>query len=234
MAARAHVADDTSRDAAVAYTYAWWLTGDAEPAAAAVRAALAHREHDDDLARLLRRVRQAAIPSRTMCPASELALLHDRQGLPLDVAATLSDVPEADARTELAHGRLEALLETVDADFTHPERLGGLAVGNPADVAHARQCDSCARVKALLASGRDALCGLPAVPPPTGLLADLFPVPVDGAPARRCSALLVAAVLMCLAATAAAAALLFAGGAAASAPVALGAALSLPATWSRR
>lgn len=167
----AHAGPPTSTavsDADVAFTYAWWLTGDAGAAEAAVRRAW---EQVRDLApegravALLEAVRTRAIDRPTMCPASELAVLHDAHGLDLPEAARLCRVDLADARVELAHGRLEALLETVREPFAHPERLGGLAVGNPPDVAHARQCDNCATVERLLRQGRDTLREIP--PPPT-------------------------------------------------------------------
>ncbi|MBA2318773.1 MAG: hypothetical protein H0V93_13490 [Euzebyales bacterium] len=151
----------------VAFDYAWWLTGDDDRAAAAVRAALARPA--DRLAGLLGDVRRAAIDVPSMCPASELALLHDRARLPLPDAAALVALDADEARAELAHGRLEALVETVDTAFAHPERLGGLAVSNPADVAHARTCDSCATARGALRRGRDALGELPARPLPDGL-----------------------------------------------------------------
>lgn len=147
---------------AAAFTYAWWLTGDKQMAAAAVRAAAESPDvlaagYDDRLAALLREVRAAAVPAPTMCPASEVALLHDVHGLELEDAAAVAAVDAADARTELAHGRLEALTETVIDACEHPERLGGLAVGNPPDVAHARQCRSCGRARELLDRGRAEL-----------------------------------------------------------------------------
>lgn len=151
---------------AAALVYAWWLTGEEEAArdvaaSVAASARLATAGDDDRLPTLLREVRAAA-PARTMCPASELALLHDAHGLALDAAAALVGVDEADARVELAHGRLEALPETVLDPFTHPERLGGLAVGNPADVAHARQCPSCEEARRLVERGRGELLDLAA------------------------------------------------------------------------
>lgn len=162
-------------DTALAYTYAWWLTGDEDAAAQAVRTAMARwveGDSEDPPARvaLLEAVRTVAIDRRTMCPASELALLHDASGVPLPDAARLADIDEADARVELAHGRLEALLETVRDPFTHPERLGGLAVGNPPDIAHARQCPNCATVADLLSRGREELRELPAIEPPPLLM----------------------------------------------------------------
>ena len=141
----------------VAYDYAWWLTGDDDQAARAVQTF----ERITDLPDALATIRLNAIDERTMCPASELALLHDRALLPLDQAARIAVVPEADARTELAHGRLEALEATVDSAFVHPERLGGLAVANPADVAHARTCDDCASALESLREGRAALEAIP-------------------------------------------------------------------------
>lgn len=142
-----------------ALAYAWWLTGDPQTASAAVRRAAASPAvtdagPDERLTVLLRAVRDVAAPAPTMCPASELALLHDGHGLALDVAARVAAIDDADARTELAHGRLEALPETVVDPFSHPERLGGLAVGNPADVAHTRQCDSCRQARQLVLRGR--------------------------------------------------------------------------------
>jgi hypothetical protein len=156
----------------VAFTYAWWLTGDDDAATAAVRRACTTTDEpggDDPVAALLGRIRSNAVSRRTMCPASEVALLHDAHGLPLDAAATVAAVDPADVRTELAHGRLEALRETVRADFPHPERLGGLAVGNPADVAHARQCPGCAQARTLLQRGRAELERLPPLPLPPAL-----------------------------------------------------------------
>ena len=141
----------------VAYDYAWWLTGDDAKAAHAVRTINGAHELPDVLAS----IRATAIDERTMCPASELALLHDRAQLPLDQAAQIAVIDPAEARTELAHGRLEALEVTVDGSFVHPERLGGLAVGNPADVAHARTCDDCARALEALREGRAALEAIP-------------------------------------------------------------------------
>lgn len=170
-------------DADLAFTYAWWLTGDPGAAESAVRRAAAligaDTPADGRRVALLEAVRAGAIQERTMCPASELAILHDAQGLDLPDAARLARIDPADARVELAHGRLEALLETVREPFAHPERLGGLAVGNPPDVAHSRQCDSCAEVLRLLGAGRDALRDIP--PPPTP--AELIALIGDGEPA---------------------------------------------------
>lgn len=192
-------------EAARAYTYAWWLTGDEARAARAVAAALNRPEVAGAsptvrLEILLRRVRASAIAAPTMCPASELALLHDATGLSLGTAAGLAAIAEKDARTELAHGRLEALDEEPDVEIAHPERLGGLAVGNPADVAHARQCASCGRVRELLLVGRDELGRLPTMPlPPSlaelvvgrggwtgpGAVDDTQPIPPARAPGQR-------------------------------------------------
>lgn len=180
MRATGQGADGGRSVTALAYTYAWWLTGEEATAAAAVRSAAPGTVRDLGVA--LDRVRAAAIDRRTLCPASELALLHDGLSiaagptssdtttLDLATAARVAQVPAADARTTLAHGRLEALVETVHADFRHPERLGGLAVGNPADVAHARQCRDCGAALDLLQRGRAALAALPPVPASVGLL----------------------------------------------------------------
>lgn len=165
----------SASDADLAFTYAWWLTGDPGAAESAVRRAAAQIGEDVPAAgrrvALLEAVRAGAIQERTMCPASELAILHDAQGLDLPEAARLAGIDPADARVELAHGRLEALLETVREPFAHPERLGGLAVGNPPDIAHSRQCDSCAGVLGLLGAGRDALRDIPPPPTPAELIA---------------------------------------------------------------
>jgi hypothetical protein len=164
-------------EASIALTYAWWLTGDDESAEAAVVEAVrllpVRVEGTERLPVLLRRVRDVAAPARTMCPASELALLHDGHAIDLEHAAALADVAESDARTELAHGRLEALVQTVLRPFAHPERLGGLAVGNPPDIAHARTCTSCATALELIREGREELCALPAINAPAALLARL-------------------------------------------------------------
>lgn len=175
-------------EASVAFTYAWWLTGDDAAAEAAVREAAlrlpatttatgggeqGEAGTDARVAALLRVVRVLAAPERTMCPASELALLHDGQCLPLDLAAELAEIPTADVRIELAHGRLEALRQTVTTPFEHPERLGGLAVGNPADIAHSRVCPGCADALELLRRGRQELSALPRITPPAALLAAL-------------------------------------------------------------
>lgn len=163
-------------EAELAYAYAWWLTGDPELAAAAVATALEEPGLGDAPAprvreQLLRAVRSCAISAPTMCPASEVALLHDVSGLALPIAAQLASIAEPDATTELAHGRLEALPNAVDVVIAHPERLGGLAVGNPADVAHARQCASCGRMRELLLAGREQLSALPAPAAPASIAA---------------------------------------------------------------
>ena len=167
------------RQAAVAYTYAWWLTGDDDAAAIALREALQAPDPPDDgdesrLAALVGGVRAHLGDLRPMCPASELALLHDGLGVGLDDAAPLARVSPDDIAVELAHGRLEALLETVREDFDHPQRLGGLAVATPADIAHARQCPSCARLRTLLERGRSELRDVVSVSAPAGLLARLI------------------------------------------------------------
>jgi hypothetical protein len=181
-----------------AYTYAWWLTGEEAAAEAAVRSAAgtARGSNGDALPSLLSEVRAAAIAARTMCPASEVALLHDAQGLALDQAAGVAAVDAHDARAELAHGRLEALQETVTAVFDHPERLGGLAVGRPADVAHARQCDSCGEAAGLLTRGRQALHALPRPVPPDSLAGLWVPAPAAEPGAARAPRGLVAAALV--------------------------------------
>lgn len=174
-----------------AYSYAWWLTGDDAAAAGAVRAAAPRAARRAEPAGILAAVRAAAVSGRTLCPASELALLHDGFGVPLPDAAGLAAVDPDDACAELAHGRLEALDGDVTARPVHPERLGGLAVANPADVAHARTCRQCERVRALLAGGRAELRALAHRPVPAGL-AKLLPAP---APEARRALVAVAAAL---------------------------------------
>jgi hypothetical protein len=176
------------RQAGAAYTYAWWLTGDDDAAVGAIRAAfgrLAEAGEGDGppLTVLMRGVRAHVGDLRPMCPASELALLHDGLDVELGAAAELAGVPSDDVTVALAHGRLEGLLETVREDFEHPERLGGLAVGNPADIAHARQCPSCARGRTLLERGRNELREVVAVSAPAGLLAELAGEAPTAAPA---------------------------------------------------
>src|SRR5688500_11582651 len=105
------------RQAAVAYAYAWWMTGDDEFAATALRQALASPDPAEQgehaqLVALMRGVRAALGDVRAMPPASELALLHDGFGVPLAPAAELALVPADEAGMHLASGRLEALLET--------------------------------------------------------------------------------------------------------------------------
>lgn len=193
---------DASDDTSVASSYAWWLTGDEQAAAAAVQAAVgspavrAAAGHQR-LAALLAEVRRTAAPAPTMCPASEIALLHDAHGVSLDDAAGLAAVDAADARTELAHGRLEALLETVIEPFVHPERLGGLAIGNPADVAHARQCESCASTRDLLERGRRELRALAGTPVAGGPVEPAGPT-LPGGHRRVAVSLLVAGALVVL------------------------------------
>ena len=186
-------------EAELAYTYAWWLTGDEARARAAVLAAVARPEVPgaDDALRvenLLRRVRAAAIEQPTMCPASELALLHDGMGLALDSAAGLAMIDSREARTELAHGRLEALGAQDQVNVVEPERLGGLAVGNPADVAAARQNPALGELRRLILQGRDELVSVSRVVVPDEVLdvvrraredagADGMRPPVDLSPA---------------------------------------------------
>jgi hypothetical protein len=168
-----------------AYTYAWWLSGEGRTAEDAVRTAvLRHRATKDPerLEALLREVRNLAATGPTMSPAAELALLHDHQGIELDAAARLAEIALTDAREALARGRLEALVRRVDEPFEHPDRLGGLAVGNPGDINHARQCDSCAHARQLLVAGRRELHDLPAPTIPDSL-ADLTPGMAEVAPA---------------------------------------------------
>lgn len=163
-------------EAALAYTYAWWLTGDEQSARTAVLTAMDRPEVPGADAHLrteilLRRVRAAAIQQTTMCPASELALLHDGMGLALDSAAGLAAIDSREARTELAHGRLEALGPGVEVEVVEPERLGGLAVGNPADVAAARQNPKLGRLRELILQGRDELVSVAKVEVPESFMA---------------------------------------------------------------
>ena len=164
-----------SAEVALAYTYAWWLTGSEQAARSAVLAAVGRPEvpgADPQLRIeiLLRRVRSAAVSAPTMCPASELALLHDAIGIGLDSAAGLVHVDAKEARTELAHGRLEALGPEAEFEITQPERLGGLAVGNPADVAAARQNESLRHLREMILTGRDELIDLAQIDVPQDLL----------------------------------------------------------------
>ena len=178
------------RQASAAYTYAWWLTGDDDAAVAAIRAAFTRLEAADErgerpLTVLMQGVRAHLGDVRPMCAASELALLHDGLDVELGPAAELAGIPADDITVQLAHGRLEGLLETVREEFDHPERLGGLAVGNPPDIAHARQCPSCARARTLIERGRTELREVVAVSAPPGLLTSLVGgAPAPAAPAR--------------------------------------------------
>ena len=172
------------RQAAVAYAYAWWMTGDDDAAGTALREALAAhapRGGEGVAVALARGIRRHLGDLRAMPPASELALLHDGFGLPLDAAAQLAQVPADRAAEELAKGRLEALLETVREDFRHPERLGGLAVGTPDDLAHAEDCRSCGKARVLIERGRTELQQVSSVSAPPGLLARLV---AEAAPAE--------------------------------------------------
>lgn len=177
------------RQAARAYAYAWWMTGDEDAAGTALGAGLATPEPDepderDDSARLvvlMQGVRAHLGDLRTMPPSSELALLHDGFDLPLAAAAELAGVAADEADFALAHGRLVALLETVREDFEHADRLGGLAVGNPEDVAHASQCRSCGRALVLIERGRTELREVSPVSAPPGMIAGMV---ADAAPAE--------------------------------------------------
>ena len=173
------------RQAAAAYAYAWWMTGDEDAASTTLNAALATPDPDesDDSARLavlMTGVREALGDVRTMPLSSELALLHDGFGVPLEAAARLAGVPADGAGLALAHGRLEALLETVRDDFRHTEHLGGLAVGDPAAVAHAADCHSCGKALTLIERGRVELRAVAPVSAPPGMLARMVG---DAAPA---------------------------------------------------
>src|SRR5688500_11744272 len=122
------------RQAAVAYTYAWWMSGEEDTAAAAVRSALradtpADASPGQTQIALVRAVRDALGDTPWMFPACQVALLHDGRGLPLDEAADIAGVTPDDTTIALAQGRLEALLESVRDPFEHPQRLGGLATG---------------------------------------------------------------------------------------------------------
>ena len=175
------------RQAAIAYTYAWWLTGEDQAAAAALRHAIlapAPRRGEDVVVTLARHVRDHLSDVHTMPPSSEMTLLHDGLELDLDAAADLAGVADDDIPAGLAHGRLEALLETVREDFEHPERLGGLAVGEPADMDHARQCPSCARARTLIERGRTELREVVSVSAPAGLLTRLVAEAAAQAPAE--------------------------------------------------
>lgn len=179
-----------SAEVELAYTYAWWLTGDDRAARTAVMTAVDRPDIPgaDPMLRLeilLRRVRAAAVSAPTMCPASELALLHDAIGLGLDSAAGLAMIDAREARTELAHGRLEALGPEADFEVVEPERLGGLAVGNPADVAAARQNPQLGVLREMILRGRDELVDVSRVTVPADLLdavANRRPGPIDETP----------------------------------------------------
>lgn len=163
--------DRSARAAAIGY--GWWLTGDAAAAAAAADRALASRAvraagPDGQLAALLAHVRAEAPAGRDLDPASEVALLHDRLGVPLDVAVSLSGAAPADAGELLARGRLAALPDLPRTPGAHPERLAGLAVGEPTDVAHARRCADCRAARRLLRRGHDEIVALPPAPGATG------------------------------------------------------------------
>ena len=152
------------RDRARAYRYAWWLTGDAERAAAAVTEAVERVDTADTPAEdLLREVREASVETPTMGARAELALLHDACDLPLGQAARIVGVSADDAPAVLAQGRLDALDERVTV--VHAERLGGLAVASPGALAHTETCPSCAQLARKLLEGRDALVALGAVAP---------------------------------------------------------------------
>lgn len=166
------------RQAAVAYAYAWWMIGDDDAAAAVLREAISspdpHEDSDEArLAALMTAVRTALGDNRPMPEASELALLHDGFDVPIRTAAQLARVPADRAPAQLAHGRLEALLETVREDFRHPERLGGLAIGADDDVEHTAECRSCSRALALIERGRVELREVSPVSAPPGLIASL-------------------------------------------------------------
>ncbi|MFO8076215.1 MAG: hypothetical protein R6T85_08870 [Egibacteraceae bacterium] len=154
------------RDRASAYRYAWWLTGDAERAAAVVAEA-ADREGGAEASAedLLRAVREAAVEAPTMRARAELALLHDTCDLPLGQAARIVGISADEAPAALAQGRLDALDEPVTV--VHAERLGGLAVASPGALAHAESCPSCTQLARRLLEGRQALAALgKAVPEP--------------------------------------------------------------------
>lgn len=164
------------RQAAAAYAYAWWMTGDEDAASTALGAALANPEpgeadESERLAMLMTGVRDALGALRTMPPSSELALLHDGFGVPLDAAARLSGVDADAAGLALATGRLEALLETVRDDFRHTEHLGGLALGDPQALAHAEGCHSCRKALTLIERGRIELREVSPVSAPPGMVA---------------------------------------------------------------
>ena len=177
------------RQAAVAYAYAWWMTADDDAAADVLRAAMATPDpaEDSDEARLVAltgAVRDRLGDLRPMPPASELALLHDGYGVPLQAAASLAGVPPGQAADHLASGRLDALLETVRDDFRHSERLGGLATEDPSDLEHALECRSCARARTLLERGAQELKDVSPVSAPPGLIPGLVAQYAPPAPAE--------------------------------------------------
>lgn len=167
------------RQAAAAYAYAWWMTGDEDAASTALGAALATAEpaQADDAARrtaLMSGVREALGDLRTMPPSSELALLHDGFDVPLEAAGRLAGVDPQATALALATGRLEALLETVRGDFRHTEHLGGLAVGDPEALAHAADCHSCRKALTLIERGRVELREVSPVSAPPGMIARMI------------------------------------------------------------
>ena len=166
------------RQVAAAYTYAWWLTGDDDAAARALENALttavaAPDSGEPPAVALARAVRVELRDVQTMFGPSQLALLHDALELPLAAAADIAGVAPDDMGFALAHGRMEALLETVRDPFDHPDRLGGLAVDDAEAIAHARTCPSCARARTLIERGRTELRAVAPVSAPPGLLARL-------------------------------------------------------------
>ena len=166
------------RQAAAAYTYAWWLTGDDDAAAQALENAMQTAAAASDTAEpsavaLARAVRSELRDVHTMFGPSQLALLHDALELPLDAAADIAGVEPDDIGFALAHGRMEALLETVRDPFDHPDRLGGLAVADSEAIAHAHTCTSCARARTLIERGRTELRAIAPVSAPPGLLGRL-------------------------------------------------------------
>lgn len=167
------------RQAAVAYTYAWWLTEDDDAAAAVVQSVLSELPPGDGdvIAALITGVRRQLGDLRPLPGPSELALLHDGLGVKLETAGEAAAVQPEERTVALASGRLEALLETVRERFDHPERLGGLAVGDQEHIAHARGCPSCARARTLIERGRTELREVVAVSAAPGLLAQLVAEP---------------------------------------------------------
>ena len=169
----------------IAFTYAWWLTGDDEKAETAVRAAAGAAGSASPRTRTevaLEAVRAHVGRDVAMGGAAEIALLHDVAGMRLPRAAAIAGVSGTDAPALLAKGRLEALATAPDVTVEHPDRLGGLAVGNRRDASHARQCASCRRVSELLNEGRDELIAIATVAPPAQLVAELAPAAIPGTP----------------------------------------------------